>query len=63
MTLRELTAHLQSLCHEGYSNEEVIVDVEGFGVSIMTVQRKPLEVQDGNGGTHYEHIVILGSGK
>lgn len=62
MTLRELTAHLQSLCHEGYSNEEVIVDVEGFGVSVMTVQRKPLEVNDG-GGTHCGHIVILGVGK
>lgn len=62
MTLRDLTAHLQGLCHDGYSNEEVIAEIGGFGTSITSIRRSLREVNDAD-GTHEEHIVVLGSGK
>lgn len=60
MTLRELTSHLQTLCHEGFSNEEVIARLGGFGTSINSVHRELHNVNDEN-GSHEEHIVVLGA--
>lgn len=62
MTLRDLTSQLQGLCHEGFSNEEVIAEIDGLGTSITSIKRSLQEVKDAD-GTHKEHIVVLGSGK
>lgn len=32
MTLQELTTRLQSLCHDGYSQNEVLFLLDGFGI-------------------------------
>ena len=61
MTLRDLTAQLQSLCHEGFSNEEVIAEIGEFGTSITSIRRRLREVRDAD-GTHDKHIIVL-SGK
>lgn len=62
MTLRDLTEHLQGLCYEGFSNEEVIAEIDGLGTSITSIRRSLQEVKDAD-GTHKEHIVVLGNGK
>ena len=61
MTLRDLTARLQSLCHEGFSDEEVIAEIGGFGTSITSIRRRLGEVRDAD-GTRDKHIIVL-SGK
>ncbi len=35
LTVVELKDKLQSLCYEGYSQSEVIVDIEGFTTAII----------------------------
>lgn len=39
MTLQELTASLQSLCHDGYGQKEVLIDIDGFGVHLAPVEQ------------------------
>ena len=39
MTLRELTDKLQTLCHEGHSLEEVVVDLDGNNERIVEIRR------------------------
>ena len=62
MKLSQLTNKLQDLCHEGYSNEEVIAESGGFGISITSIKRCLQEVKDEK-GAHEEHIIVLGSEK
>ena len=35
MELHELTEKMQILCHEGYSNAEVVADIKGFTTAII----------------------------
>lgn len=62
MTLRDLTEHLQGLCHEGYSNEEVIAEIDGLETSITSIRRRLREAKDAD-GTHEEHKIVLGAEK
>lgn len=38
MTLQELTTRLQMLCHDGYSQNEVLIDINGYGVHLAPVE-------------------------
>lgn len=37
MTLQELTTRLQELCHQGYSQHKVFVDINGYGVHLAEI--------------------------
>ena len=39
MTLQELTTRLQTLCHDGYSQKEVLVDINGYGVHLAPIEQ------------------------
>ena len=39
MTLQELTTRLQTLCHDGYSQKEVLIDINGFGVHLAPIEQ------------------------
>lgn len=62
MTLRDLTEHLQGLCHEGYSNEEVIAEIDGLETPITSIRLNLRKVKDAD-GTHEENIIVLGAEK
>ena len=38
MTLQELTAKLQSLCHDGHSLDEVVIDLDGNNESYADIE-------------------------
>ena len=38
MTLQELTTRLQTLCHDGYAQKKVLIDINGYGVHLATVE-------------------------
>lgn len=38
MTLQELTTRLQTLCHDGYAQKEVLIDINGYGVHLAPVE-------------------------
>lgn len=38
MTLQELTTRLQELCHQGYSENLVFIDINGFGVHLAEIE-------------------------
>ncbi len=39
MTLQELTTRLQTLCHVGYSQKEVLIDINGYGVHLAPIEQ------------------------
>ena len=43
MTLQELTTRLQTLCHDGYSQKEVLIDINGYGVHLAPVEQVELK--------------------
>ncbi len=38
MTLQEFTTRLQSLCHDGYSQHEIFIDVDGAGTHLASIE-------------------------
>lgn len=38
MTLQDFTARLQTLCHDGYAQNEVLIDINGYGVHLAPVE-------------------------
>lgn len=38
MKLQELTSRLQALCHDGYAQKEVLIDLNGYGVHLAPVE-------------------------
>lgn len=38
MTLQELTTRMQTLCHDGYAQKEVLIDSNGYGVHLAPVE-------------------------
>ena len=51
MELRELTNHLQDLCHQGLSHSEVVLNVEGCISELMTIQ---------SNGKKGEPVILIG---
>ena len=45
MTLQELTTRLQTLCHDGYSQKEVLIDINGYGVHLAPVEQVEFKFQ------------------
>jgi hypothetical protein len=45
MTLQELTTRLQTLCHDGYSQKEVLIDINGYGVHLAPIEQVEFKFQ------------------
>lgn len=54
MTLVELTAKLQTLCHNGHSLDEVFIDLDGNNENYSDIEIRRV-TQIGNG----EHLISL----
>ena len=44
MTLAELTAKLQALCHDGHSLDEVLIDIDGNNKSFADIEVRRLHI-------------------
>lgn len=55
MTLQELTLKLQSLCHEGYSLDEVVIDVDEKNENYADIEVRRVYFL----GNHHENKISL----
>ena len=60
MTLQELTAKLQSLCHDGHSLDEVVIDLDGNNESYADIEVRKVSYL---GDRHQISLVAWGRGK
>ena len=44
MTLQELTSRLQTLCHEGYSPDEVLIDIDGKNENYADIEIRRVNI-------------------
>lgn len=44
MTLQELTSRLQTLCHEGYSLDEVVIDLDGNNENYADIEVRRVHI-------------------
>lgn len=45
MKLQELSDMLQTLCHDGFSQKDVLIDLDGYGVHLAPVEQVKLKFE------------------